>query len=188
MAPKKSFGEGSKKRQKSRAQEEEHATMDNVFCPSEDLVKLDLAFTLLGTWTHVSKRRIAALPYGLHITSILEKFEINLSGERETRKVLPSDVYGTTTMKQMRYILRENIWVKKGGIVEEEIDEEAQLEGDGAQGDEEAMHEDEEPPTVPSMAPSSSHANDDNFQLMFGHMDSMAISMENLTNLVTNRF
>ena len=49
-------------------------------------------------------------------------------------------------MKQMRYILRENIWVKNGGIVEEEIDEEAQMEGDGAQGDEEAMNEDEVPP------------------------------------------
>jgi hypothetical protein len=50
------------------------------------------------------------------------------------------------------------------------------------------MHEDEEPPTVPPMAPSSSHANEDNFQLMFGCMDSMATSMENLTNLVTNQF
>ena len=48
--------------------------------------------------------------------------------------------------------------------MEEELDEEAQMEGDGAQGNEEAMHEDEEPPTVPPMAPSSSHANEDNFQ------------------------
>uniref|UniRef100_A0A2N9GPT8 Uncharacterized protein n=1 Tax=Fagus sylvatica TaxID=28930 RepID=A0A2N9GPT8_FAGSY len=49
----------------------------------------------------------------------------------------------------------------------EELDEEAQMEGDGAQRDEEAMHDDEEPPSVPPMAPSSSHANEDNFQLMF---------------------
>jgi hypothetical protein len=80
-----------------------------------------------------SSKYLYALPYGLHITSILEKFEINLSGERETRKVLPSDVYGITTMKQMRYSLKENIWVKKDAIVEEELDEEAQMEGDGAQ-------------------------------------------------------
>ena len=72
--------------------------------------------------------------------------------------------------------------------MEEELDEEAQMEGDGAQGNEEAMHEDEEPPTVPPMAPSSSHANEDNFQQMFGRMDSLATSMENLTNLVSNRF
>ena len=50
------------------------------------------------------------------------------------------------------------------------------------------MHEDEEPLTVPPMAPSSSHANKDNFQLMFGRMDAMTTSMENLTNLVTSRF
>ncbi len=79
------------------------------------------------------KRRCCS-SYGFHITSILEKFDIDLSGEKVTRKVLPSDVYGTTIMKQMRYILRENIWVKKGGIVEEEEDEEAQMEGDGTQG------------------------------------------------------
>uniref|UniRef100_A0A2N9HV69 Uncharacterized protein n=1 Tax=Fagus sylvatica TaxID=28930 RepID=A0A2N9HV69_FAGSY len=64
-------------------------------------------------------------------------------------------------MKQMQYSLKENIWVKKDAIVEEQLDEEAPMEGDGAQGDEEAMHEDEEPPTVPLMAPSSSHANED---------------------------
>jgi hypothetical protein len=151
-------------------------------------VKLDLAFYIAWHMDTCVKKKNAALPYGLHITSILEKFEINLSGERETRKVLPLDVYGITTMKKMRYSLKENIWVKKDAIVEEELDEEAQMEGDGAQRDEEAMHDDEEPPSVPPMAPSSSHANEDNFQLMFGHMDSMATSMENLTNLVTNQF
>ena len=88
----------------------------------------------------------------------------------------------------MRYSLKDNNWVKRDAIVEEELDEEAQMEEDGAREDEDAMHEDEEPPTVPLMAPSSSHANEDNFQLMFGRMDSMPTSMENLTNLVTNRF
>ena len=91
--------------------------------------------TLLGTWTHVKKKN-ATLPYGLHITSILEKLEIDISGEKETRKVLPTDVYGTTTMKQMRYILRENFWVKNDAIVGEDSDEEAQMEGDRAQENE----------------------------------------------------
>jgi hypothetical protein len=126
-------------------------------------VKLDLVFYIAWHMDTCVKKKNAALPYSFHITSILEKFEINLSGERETRKVLPSDVYGTTTMKQMRYILRENIWVKKDAIVEEEIDEVAQMEGDGAQGNEDAMHEDEEPPIAPPMASSSSHTNGDNF-------------------------
>uniref|UniRef100_A0A2N9I002 Uncharacterized protein n=1 Tax=Fagus sylvatica TaxID=28930 RepID=A0A2N9I002_FAGSY len=163
MAPKKSFGEGPKKRQKSKAQEEETAIMDSAFRSFEDLVKLDLVFYIAWHMDTCVKKKNAALPYSFHITSILEKFEINLSGERETRKVLPSDVYGTTTMKQMRYILRENIWVKKDAIVEEEIDEVAQMEGDGAQGNEDAMHEDEEPPIAPPMASSSSHTNGDNF-------------------------
>jgi hypothetical protein len=92
------------------------------------------------------------------------------------------------TMKQMRYILKENIWLENDAIVEEELDEEAQMEGDGTQGNEGEMHEDEKPPTIPSMDSSSFHANEDNFQLMFGRMDSMATSMDNLTNLVTNHF
>jgi hypothetical protein len=99
-------------------------------------VKLDLAFYIAWHMDTCVKKKNVALPYGLHITSILEKFEINLSGERETSKVLPSNVYGTTTTKQMRYILKENIWVKKDAIVKEELDEEAQMEGDGAQRDE----------------------------------------------------
>jgi hypothetical protein len=151
-------------------------------------VKLDLAFYIAWHMDSCVKKKNVAFPYGLHITSILEKFEINLSGERETRNIIPSDLYGITTMKQMRYSLKENIWVKKDAIVEEQLDEEAPMEGDGAQGDEEAMHEDEEPPTVPPMAPSSSHANEDTLQQMFGRMDSLATSMENLTNLDTNRF
>ena len=39
MAPKKSFREGSKKRHKSRAQEEKLAAMDNAFHSSEDSVR-----------------------------------------------------------------------------------------------------------------------------------------------------
>uniref|UniRef100_A0A2N9J9H5 Uncharacterized protein n=1 Tax=Fagus sylvatica TaxID=28930 RepID=A0A2N9J9H5_FAGSY len=135
MPPRKNIGESSKKRQKARAQEEETEVVDNAFCSSEDLVKIDLPFYIAWRMDTCVKKKNVALPYGFHITSILEKFDIDLSGEKETRKVLPSDVYGTTTMKQMRYILRENIWVKNGGIVEEEIDEEAQMEGDGAQGE-----------------------------------------------------
>ena len=72
-------------------------------------VKIDLAFNIAWHMDTCVKKKNAALPYGHHITSILEKFDIDLSGEKVTRKVLPSDVYGTTIMKQMRYILRENI-------------------------------------------------------------------------------
>ena len=151
-------------------------------------VKLDLAFYIAWHMDSCVKKKNATLPYGLHITSILEHFEISLSGERETQNVIPMDVYGVTTMKQMKYSLKENIWVKRDTIMEEELDEEAQMERDEAQGDEEAMHVDEEPLTVPQMAPSSSHVNEDNFQLMFGRMDFLTISMENLTTLVTNRF
>uniref|UniRef100_A0A2N9IGT8 Uncharacterized protein n=1 Tax=Fagus sylvatica TaxID=28930 RepID=A0A2N9IGT8_FAGSY len=97
MAPKKSFGEGSKKRHKSRAQEDEPATMDSTF-------------------------------------RSFEHSGMKLKGMKKQ------------CMK------------------------------------------DEEPLTVPPMAPSSSHVNEDNFQLMFGRMDSLATSMENLTTLITNRF
>ena len=122
----------------------------------------------------------------------MKHFGVNVSGERETQKVSPTDIYGVITMKQMKYYLKGNIWVNKDATVVEEVDEEAQMEEDEAQGDEDAMHEDEEPPTAP---PSSSRVNEDNFQLMFGRMDSLATSMgnlttsmENLTTLVTNRF
>jgi hypothetical protein len=155
-------------------------------------VKLDLAFYIAWHMDSCVKKKNGALPYGLHITSILEHFEVNVSGERETRKVSPTDVYGVTTMKQMRYCLKDSIWVKKDTIVVEEVDEEEQMEGDEAQEDEDAMHQDDEPPTAP---PSSSRVNEYNFQLMFGRMGSLATSlgnlttsMENLTTLVTNRF
>ena len=62
-------------------------------------VKLDLAFYIAWHMDSCVKKKNGALPYGLHITFILEHFEINLSGERETRKVIPTDVYGVTTMR-----------------------------------------------------------------------------------------
>ena len=40
-------------------------------------VKLDLAFYIAWHMDSCVKKKNAALPYGLHITSILEKFEIN---------------------------------------------------------------------------------------------------------------
>ncbi len=52
-----------------------------------------------------------------------------------------------------------------------------------AQGNEWAMHEDDEPPTA---SPSSSHVNEDNFQLVFGLLDSLASSMGNLTTSMKN--
>jgi hypothetical protein len=97
------------------------------------------------------------------------------------------DFYGETTMKQMKYEFKDNTWVKKDAHVVEEMDEEAD-----AQGNEEAMQEDQEPPTAPS---SSSRVNEDNFQLMFGRLDSLATSIGNLTtsfdnfsSIVTQRF
>ena len=118
---------------------------------------------------------------------IVNYFRVNVSGERETQKVVPTDVYGETTMKQMKYELKDNIWVKKDAIVVEDVNEEAQMDKAEAQGNEDAMHEDEEPPTAP---PSSSCVNEDNFQLVFGRLDSLATSMGNLTtsmgNLATN--
>ena len=70
------------------------------------------------------------------------------------------DIYEVTTMKQMKYYLKDNIWVKKDATMVEKVDEEAQMEEDEAQGDEDAMHEDEKPPTA---SPSSSRVNEDNF-------------------------
>uniref|UniRef100_A0A2N9I2J6 Uncharacterized protein n=1 Tax=Fagus sylvatica TaxID=28930 RepID=A0A2N9I2J6_FAGSY len=63
------------------------------------------------------------------------------------------------------------------------MDEKAQMDEANAQGNEEAMQEDQEPPTAPS---SSSRVNEDNFQLMFGRLDSLATSMGNLTTSFDN--
>ena len=61
-----------------------------------------------------------------------------------------------------------------------------------AQGNEDARQENQEPPTAPS---SSSRVNEDNFQLMFGRLDSLATSMgnimtsfENFSSMVTQTF
>ena len=88
----------------------------------------------------------------------------------------------------MKFEFKNNTWVKKDAHVVEEIDEEAQMDEVDAQGNE----QDQKPPTAPS---SSSRVNEDNFQLMFGRLDPLATSMENLTtnldnfsSMVTQRF
>jgi hypothetical protein len=138
------------------------------------------------------KKKNGALPYGLHITTILNHFRVNVSGEKKIRKAIQTDVYGEITMKQMKFEFKNNTWVKKDARVVEEMDEEAQMDETEEQGNEEAMHEDQEPSTAPS---SFSRVNEDNFQLMFGRLDSLATSMGNLTtsldnfsSMVTQRF
>uniref|UniRef100_A0A2N9FQ98 Uncharacterized protein n=1 Tax=Fagus sylvatica TaxID=28930 RepID=A0A2N9FQ98_FAGSY len=155
-------------------------------------VKLDLAFYVGWHMDACVKKKNGALPYGLHITTILNHFGVNVSGEKETRNAIPTDFYGKTTMKQMKFEFKNNTWIKKDTHVIEEMDEEAQMAEIDAQGNEEAMQEDQEPPTAPS---SSSRVNEDNFQLMFGRLDSLGISMRNLTtsldnfsSMVTQRF
>jgi hypothetical protein len=132
------------------------------------------------------KKKNGVLPYGLHITIILNHSGVNVSDEKETRNAIQTDVYGETTMKQMKFEFKNNTWVKKDAHVVEEMDEV------DAQGNEEPMQEDQEPPTAPS---SSSRVNEDNFQLMFGCLDSLATGMGNLTtsldnfsSMVTQRF
>ena len=58
----------------------------------------------------------------------------------------------------------------------EQVDEEAQKDETEAKGNEEAMQEDQEPPSAPS---NSSRVNEDNFQLVFGRLDSLATSIGN---------
>jgi hypothetical protein len=138
------------------------------------------------------KKKNGILPYGLHITTILNHFGVDVSGEKETRNTIQKDVYGETTMRQMKYEFKDNTWVKKDAHVMKEVDEEVQMNEAEAQGNEEAMQEDQKPPTAPS---SSSRVNEDNFQLMFGRLDSLATGMGNLTtsldnfsSMVTQRF
>ena len=155
-------------------------------------VKLDLAFYIGWHMDTCVKKKNGTLPYGLHITTILNHFGVDVSGEKETRNIIQKDVYGETTMRQMKYEFKDNTWVKKDAHVMEEVDEEAQIDEAEAQRNEEAMQEDQESPTAPS---SSSHVNEDNFQLMFRRLDSLATSMGNLTtsldnfsSMVTQRF
>ena len=95
-------------------------------------------------------------------------------------------------MRLMHYEFKDNTLVKKDAHVEEERDEEAQMDEAEAQGNEEAMQEDQEPLTASS---NSSRVNEDNLQLMFGRLDSLATGMGNLTtsldnfsSIVTQRF
>jgi hypothetical protein len=83
----------------------------------------------------------------------------------------------------MKFEFKNNTWVNKDAHVVEEMDEEAQMDEADAQGNEEAMQEDQEPPTAPS---SSSRVNEDNFQLMFGRLESLATGMGNLTTSFDN--
>uniref|UniRef100_A0A2N9F4D8 Uncharacterized protein n=1 Tax=Fagus sylvatica TaxID=28930 RepID=A0A2N9F4D8_FAGSY len=126
-------------------------------------VKLDLAFYIAWHMDTCVKKKNGVLSDGLHITTILNHSGVN-----------------------------DGTWVKKDAHVVEEMDEEAQMDEVDAQGNEEAMQEDQEPPTTPF---SSSRVNEDNFQFMFGRLDSLAIAMGNLTtsldnfsSMVTQRF
>ena len=92
----------------------------------------------------------------------------------------------------MKYEFKDNTWVKKDAHVMKEVDEEAQMNEAEVQGNKEAMQEDQKPLTVPS---NSSRVNEDNFQLMFGRLDSLVTGMGNLTtsldnfsSMVTQRF
>jgi hypothetical protein len=155
-------------------------------------VKLNLAFYIDWHMDTCVKKKNDALPYGLQITTILHHFGVDLSGEKETRDVNHKDVYGKITMRQMRYEFKDDTWIKKNAPVMEQVDEEAQMDEAEAEGNEDAMQEDQEPPSAPS---SSSRVNEDNFQLVLGRLDSMATSIGNLTtsfdnfsSMVTKRF
>uniref|UniRef100_A0A2N9I7X8 Uncharacterized protein n=1 Tax=Fagus sylvatica TaxID=28930 RepID=A0A2N9I7X8_FAGSY len=105
------------------------------------------------------KKKNGALPYGLQITTILNHFGVDLSGEKETRDV------------------------KKNAPVMEQVGEEAQMDEAKAAGNEDVMQEDQEPPSAPS---SSSRVNEDNFQLVLGRLDSLATSMGNIQTSIGN--
>uniref|UniRef100_A0A2N9GV18 Uncharacterized protein n=1 Tax=Fagus sylvatica TaxID=28930 RepID=A0A2N9GV18_FAGSY len=86
----------------------------------------------------------------------------------------------------------DDTWVKKNAPVMEQVGEEAQMDEAEAAGNEEAMQEDQEPPSAPS---SSSRVNEDNFQLVLGRLDSLATSIgniqtsfDNFSSMVTKRF
>uniref|UniRef100_A0A2N9G5I4 Aminotransferase-like plant mobile domain-containing protein n=1 Tax=Fagus sylvatica TaxID=28930 RepID=A0A2N9G5I4_FAGSY len=100
-------------------------------------VKLDLAFYIGWHMDTCVKKKNGALPYGLQITTILNHFGVDLSGEKETRDVSHKDVYGETTMRQMRYEFKDDTWVKKNAPVMEQVGEEAQMDEAEAAGNEE---------------------------------------------------
>uniref|UniRef100_A0A2N9J674 Uncharacterized protein n=1 Tax=Fagus sylvatica TaxID=28930 RepID=A0A2N9J674_FAGSY len=148
-------------------------------------VKLDLAFYIGWHMETCVNKKNGALPYGLQITTILNHFGVDFSGEKETRDVSQKDVYGETTMRQMRYEFKDDTWVKKNAPVMEQVGEEAQMDEAEAEaaGNEEPMQEDQEPPSAPS---SSSRINEDNFQLVLGRLDSLATSMGNIQTSIGN--
>ena len=146
-------------------------------------VKLNPTFYVGWHMDACVKKKNGALPYGLHITTILNHFEVNVSGEKKTQNAIPTDFYGETTIIQMKYEFKNNTWVKKDAHAVEEMDEEGQMAENNAQGNEEAIQEDQELPITPS---SSSRVNEDNFQLMFGCLDSLGTSMGNLTTSLDN--
>ena len=74
------------------------------------------------------KKKNGTLPYGLHITTVLNHFGVNVSDEKETWKAIQTDVYRETTLKQMKFEFKNNTWVKKDAQVVEEMDEEAQMD------------------------------------------------------------
>ena len=146
-------------------------------------VKLDLAFYISWHMDTCVKKKNGTLPYGLQITTILDHFGVDFSGEKETRDVTHKDVYGETTMKQMRYEPVDDTWVKKNVPVMEQVGEEAQMDEAEAAGNEEPMQEDQEPRSAPS---GSSRFNEDNFQLVLGRVDSLATSMRNIQTSIDN--
>ena len=146
-------------------------------------VKLDLAFYIGWHMETCVNKKNGTLPYGLQITTILNHFGVDLSGEKETRDVTHKDVYGETTMKQMRYEAVDDTWVKKNVPVMEQVGEEAQMDEAEAAGNEEPMQEDQEPRSAPS---GSSRVNEDNFQLVLGRLDSLATSMGNIQTSIGN--
>uniref|UniRef100_A0A2N9EDD2 Uncharacterized protein n=1 Tax=Fagus sylvatica TaxID=28930 RepID=A0A2N9EDD2_FAGSY len=186
MAPKKSVSseDPRKKRLKSKASRDEPPSLDKSFASSEYSVRFHDDISRWHMETCVKKKN-GALPYGLHITTILNHFGVDFSGEKETRDVTHTDVYGETTMKQMRYEFKDDTWVKKNVPVMEQVGEEAQMDEAEAEaaGNEEPMQEDQEPRSAPS---SSSRVNEDNFQLVLGRLDSLATSMGNIQTSIGN--
>ena len=72
-------------------------------------IKLDLPYYMIYHMDDCVKKKKGTLPFGLHITSILQQFQIPLDGEKDIRKVIPHNSYSTKTMKQIHYILQNGI-------------------------------------------------------------------------------
>ena len=72
-------------------------------------IKLDLPYYMICHMDDCVKKKKGTLPNGLHITSILQQFQIPLNGEKDICKIIPHDTYSTKTMKQIHYILQNGI-------------------------------------------------------------------------------